>query len=123
MDVGMYVLTATDNPQVFSQIGAGNKKLLLSGFFGVSKVVACLIFVVFLVERIGRRWTLVIGASLMGSFMLIVAVLNKVYPPVENPTTISSPAIATIIMIYMEAATYNMSWGPGRYLLLRSELC
>lgn len=80
----------------------------------MSKVVACLTFVVFLVERIGRRWALVIGAALMGSFMLIVAVLNKVYPPVKNPTSISSPAIATIIMIYMEAATYNMSWGPGK---------
>ncbi|RMJ23693.1 Sugar and other transporter [Aspergillus sp. HF37] len=104
------------NPQVFAQIGAKEKNMLLSGFFGVAKVVACLIFVVFLVERIGRRWALVIGAAGMGSFMLIVAVLNKVYPPVESPGSISSPAIATIIMIYMEAATYNMSWGPVSWL-------
>lgn len=106
---------------MFAQIGAQEKNMLLSGFFGVAKVVACLIFVVFLVERIGRRWALVIGAALMGSFMLIVAVLNKVYPPVENQGSISSPAIATIIMIYMEAATYNMSWGPGERLFARCK--
>ena len=98
---------------MFSQIGAGNKKLLLSGFFGVSKVLACATFVIFLVERVGRRYTLVIGAALMGSLMLIVAVLNKTYPPTPEAPSISSPAIATIIMIYFEAATYNMSWGPG----------
>ena len=112
-----------DNPQVFAQIGAGSKNLLLSGFFGVAKVVACLTFVVFLVERIGRRWALVIGAALMGSFMLIIAVLNKVYPPVTNQTNISSPEIAAIIMIYMEAATYNMSWGPGKHGFARTRRC
>lgn len=108
---------------MFAEIGAEHKSLLLSGFFGVAKVVACLTFILFLVERIGRRWALVIGAALMGSLMLIIAVLNKVFPPTANPTSISSPAIAAIIMIYLEAATYNMSWGPGKHGFAQRELC
>src|SRR5882757_7649157 len=63
-------------PQVFQTVGAGNSKLLVSGFFGVIKVVSCLTFLVFLVERIGRKGALLGGAFSMGSLMLIVAILT-----------------------------------------------
>ncbi|KAL5357107.1 general substrate transporter [Aspergillus floccosus] len=105
-------------PQIFKAVGAGNDSLLISGFFGVIKVVACFIFVVFLVERIGRKWSLICGAFMMGSLMLIVAILSKVFPPDPNATSISSPAIASIAMVYLEAGMYNMSWGPVPWLYM-----
>jgi len=67
--------------------------MLLSGFFGVCKVVSCLFFVLFLVERIGRKGSLLVGSFLMGVYMLTVG-------------------IASLTMIYLEAMTYNISWGP-----------
>ncbi|CRK16954.1 hypothetical protein BN1708_011893 [Verticillium longisporum] len=98
-------------PQIFSLVGAGQNKLLLTGFFGVCKVAACLFFLLFLVERIGRRGSLMLGAFLMGTYMLIVAVLTVTFPP--NPDQgLTPPSIASLTMIYLEAMSYNISWGP-----------
>jgi hypothetical protein len=96
---------------------------LITGFFGVVKVVACGFFVLFLVERIGRKWSLIGGAFMMGSLMLIVAILSKTFTPDPNARGISAPTAASIAMIYLEAASYNMSWvctrpfGPNSCLL------
>ncbi|KAM0327018.1 hypothetical protein ACHAQA_006141 [Verticillium albo-atrum] len=98
-------------PQIFSLVGAGQNKLLLTGFFGVVKVIACLFFLLFLVERIGRRGSLMLGAFLMGMYMLIVAILTVTFPP--NPDQgLTPPSIASLTMIYLEAMSYNISWGP-----------
>ncbi|KAL4940192.1 hypothetical protein BDV06DRAFT_197187 [Aspergillus oleicola] len=106
-------------PQIFGAVGTSeNDTLLITGFFGVVKVVACGIFVLFLVERIGRKWSLAIGAFFMGALMLIVAILAKVFTPDPDATGISSPTAASIAMIYLEAATYNMSWGPVPWLYM-----
>jgi hypothetical protein len=104
-------LTVADAPQIFGAVGTSeNDTLLITGFFGVVKVVACGTFVLFLVERIGRKWSLALGAFMMGALMLIVAILAKVFTPDSTATEISSPTAASIAMIYLEAASYNMSW-------------
>ncbi|KAL4995462.1 general substrate transporter [Aspergillus recurvatus] len=106
-------------PQIFGAVGTSeNDTLLITGFFGVVKVVACGIFVLFLVERIGRKWSLALGAFMMGALMLIVAILAKVFTPDPSATGISSPTAASIAMIYLEAASYNMSWGPVPWLYM-----
>ncbi|KAL4819770.1 general substrate transporter [Aspergillus spinulosporus] len=106
-------------PQIFGAVGTSeNDTLLITGFFGVVKVVACGIFVLFLVERIGRKWSLALGAFMMGALMLIVAILAKVFTPDATATEISSPTAASIAMIYLEAASYNMSWGPVPWLYM-----
>lgn len=68
-------------------------------------------FLLFLVERIGRRGSLLAGAFLMGAYMLIVAILTVKFPP--DPDAGLTPAsIASLTMIYLEAMSYNISWGP-----------
>lgn len=97
-------------PQVFKLVGAGQSSLLITGFFGLVKVIACFFFLLVLVERIGRRGALLLGATLMGIYMLIVAILTAKNPP--NPDAgLTPPAIASITMIYLEAMAYNISWG------------
>ncbi|KAK2930943.1 Sugar/inositol transporter [Fusarium oxysporum f. sp. vasinfectum] len=84
-------------PQIFGLVGAGQDKLLLTGFFGLVKVVACLFL-----PAIPR---------LMGIYMLIVAILTVKFPP--NPDAgLTPPSIASLTMIYLEAMSYNISWGP-----------
>lgn len=68
-------------PQVFQLVGAGESSILITGFFGLVKVVACFFFLLVLVERIGRRSALLLGATLMGIYMLIVAILTAKNPP------------------------------------------
>jgi len=91
-------------PQVFQTVGAGNSKLLISGFFGIAKVIGCLIFVIFLVERIGRKGALLSGAGAMGTLMLIVAVLTATHPPAPDATSVSPAGAASITMIFLEAS-------------------
>ncbi|KAF7559270.1 hypothetical protein G7046_g4875 [Stylonectria norvegica] len=104
-------------PQIFTAVGAGDNALLFSGFFGVVKVISCLFFLLFLVERVGRKGSLMAGSFLMGVYMLIVAVLTATHPP--NPKAgLSSYSIASLTMIYLEAMTYNISWGPVPWLYM-----
>ncbi|KAI1078940.1 putative MFS sugar transporter [Whalleya microplaca] len=102
-------------PQIFKAVGAGDQSLLISGFFGVVKVVSCLFFLLFLVERIGRRGSLLAGAFLMGVYMLIIACLTATHPPVSGQP-LSSTGAVSVAMVYLEAMTYNMSWGPVSWL-------
>ncbi|KAI1097239.1 putative MFS sugar transporter [Jackrogersella minutella] len=104
-------------PQVFKAVGAGDQALLISGFFGVVKVVSCLFFLLFLVERIGRRGSLIGGAFLMGAYMLIIACLTATHPPVAGQSLTSTGA-AAIAMVYLEAMSYNISWGPVPWLYM-----
>ena len=80
-------------------------------FMPVSGVVT---YIIFLVDRFGRRKPLMGGALLMGILMLIVAIIIVTNPP--NPKAgISSAGAAGIAMIYLEAFTFNFSWGPGKF--------
>ncbi|KAI1465335.1 putative MFS sugar transporter [Daldinia caldariorum] len=104
-------------PQIFKAVGAGDQSLLISGFFGVVKVVSCLFFLLFLVERIGRRGSLLGGAFLMGAYMLIIACLTATHPPVAGQSLTSTGA-AAVAMVYLEAMSYNISWGPVPWLYM-----
>ncbi|KAI1383965.1 putative MFS sugar transporter [Hypoxylon trugodes] len=104
-------------PQIFKAVGAGDQSLLISGFFGVVKVVSCLFFLLFLVERIGRRGSLFGGAFLMGAYMLIIACLTATHPPVAGQSLTSTGA-AAVAMVYLEAMSYNISWGPVPWLYM-----
>lgn len=98
-------------PQFFSLlVGPGDKNLLLTGIFGAIKVVACLIFVLFMSDRFGRRPVLAMGASFMAVCMLATAGVVKNYPPQDG--VISSAGIATLALIYLDIIAYNFSWGP-----------
>ncbi|KAJ4358375.1 uncharacterized protein N0V89_002957 [Didymosphaeria variabile] len=104
-------------PQFFAAVGAGNNAVFMSGFFGLCKVVACFFFLLFLVERIGRRWALLNGAFLMAILMLIVAIITATEPP-TGKAGLTRSASAAIGMIYIEAMVYNISWGPVPWLYM-----
>lgn len=50
--------------------------------------------------------------TLQGSFMLIIAIIVLKFPPKKGVTSISAPGAAGIAMVYLEAISFNMSWGP-----------
>ncbi|CCF32102.1 hypothetical protein CH063_04551 [Colletotrichum higginsianum] len=105
-------------PQVFAAVGAGQNNLLITGFFGLVKVISCLFYLLFLVERIGRRGSLLGGAFLMGTYMLIIACLTATHPPKSIDQGLTSTAIASMTMIYLEAMSYNISWGPAPWVYM-----
>ncbi|TQN65018.1 Quinate permease, partial [Colletotrichum shisoi] len=72
----------------------------------------------FLVERIGRRGSLLGGAFLMGTYMLIIACLTATHPPKSIDQGLTSTATASMTMIYLEAMSYNISWGPAPWVYM-----
>ncbi|EAW11312.1 putative MFS sugar transporter [Aspergillus clavatus NRRL 1] len=105
--------------QIFAAVGAGSSATLVTGFFGVVKVLGVTVFQLFVMDRIGRRVPFMVGAGAMGSFMLIIACVLATHPTPSTMTTTTgtTPAgIAMIIMTYAEAFSFNMSWGPLPWL-------
>ncbi|KAL4817458.1 general substrate transporter [Aspergillus spinulosporus] len=104
--------------QIFSAVGAGSSAKLVTGFFGVVKVVGVSIFQLFIIDRIGRRVPFMAGAFAMGSFMLIIACVLATHPTSsDGADSGATPAgIAMIIMVYAEAFSFNMSWGALPWL-------
>ncbi|KAI0906032.1 putative MFS quinate transporter [Ustulina deusta] len=101
-------------PQYFKLIvGSGDRSLLVTAIFGAVKVVACGTFVLFFAERLSRRQVLIGGAVFMSACQITTAAVVKSFPaPAEQQATVSSPAIATIALIYLFVIAYNFSWGP-----------
>lgn len=104
--------------QIFATVGAGDSSKLVTGFFGVVKVVGVFIFQLFVLDRIGRRTPFMVGAFAMGSFMLIMSLITATHPPSTQQHGASRAGIAAIIMVYAEAFSFNMSWGPLPWLYL-----
>lgn len=91
------------SPQIFQAVGAGEKAFLFSGFFGLVKVISCGFFLLFLVERIGRKGALIFGAFMMSVYMAVVAAITATNPPVPGGG-LSSASVASLTMIYLEAS-------------------
>lgn len=104
--------------QIFATVGAGDSSKLVTGFFGVIKVIGVLTFQLFVLDRIGRRTPFMVGAFFMGSFMLIISLITATHPPSAQQHGTSRAGIAAIIMVYAEAFSFNMSWGPLPWLYL-----
>ncbi|PYH43801.1 sugar porter family MFS transporter [Aspergillus saccharolyticus JOP 1030-1] len=112
-------------PQFFSLLVGGSSDasttsestarltLLLTGIFGFLKVVSCLVFVIFVADRFGRRPLLVAGALAMSVCMLATAaVLRGTASPDAEAGSLSPAAVFTVALIYLSIVAYNLSWGP-----------
>lgn len=105
-------------PQFFTiLLGHGQQALTITAFFGVIKIVACGAFVIFLSERLGRRQVFILGGLSMAVCMILTGVLLKTFPPSAEGGA-SSASIATVVLIFINIAFYNCSWGPFAYLYI-----
>lgn len=81
-------LTGTDSinyfaPQIFSMIGVakGSSSLLTTGVYGVVKLAATIIYVIVIVDRVGRRLPLMIGATIQATSMLYIGLYLRFVNP------------------------------------------
>lgn len=101
-------------PTIFESIGYNktSTSLLASGVYGIVKLVATTLFVLFMVDRFGRKWTLFTSSFGMGVLFYIIGALLKTYPPnpkAANPAP-ASKAMAGLLYIYV--CFYSCGWGP-----------
>ncbi|KAL1964862.1 hypothetical protein VTN77DRAFT_6364 [Rasamsonia byssochlamydoides] len=100
-------------PQFFEEVGvksSSTTSLFATGVYGIVKTVFSMIFLLWFMDRIGRRPSLIVGAGVMGAVMLINACLLATHPPQPDSDTVSSYSIAMIVMIYFYCIGYSWSW-------------
>lgn len=96
-------LTGTDSlnyfaPEIFASIGVpeGSSSLLTTGVYGIVKLVTTILYVSFIVDRVGRRMPLLIGATIQATAMLYIALFQRFAKPEPGEGT-SAGGIVGII--------------------------
>ncbi|KAJ7693890.1 MFS quinate transporter QutD [Mycena rosella] len=111
------------SPTVFKSIGITGTStgLFTTGIFGIVKNVATLIWLLFLIDRFGRRRLLLIGAVVAGLCMLYVGGYIAIGKPAQHVGNITSGGISAVAFIYIWTAAYGPSWN-GTPWVIASEV-
>ncbi|KAJ5337794.1 hypothetical protein N7452_004522 [Penicillium brevicompactum] len=110
------------SPTIFKSIGVDSETTnLMTGIFGVIKAVMTFVWLLFLVDQIGRR-NLLLGGAVTGSIcMWIIGAYICVVKPEENPSTsLNGGGIAAIFFFYLWTAVYTPTWN-GTPWVINSE--
>ncbi|KAF3017733.1 hypothetical protein E8E14_004756 [Neopestalotiopsis sp. 37M] len=112
------------SPTVFKSIGitGTNTSFLTTGIFGVVKTVVTFVWLLYLIDHLGRRRLLMIG-SVGGSLcMWFIGAYIKIANVSGSPTgQLDSGGIAAIFFFYLWTAFYTPSWN-GTPWVLNSEM-
>lgn len=115
------------SPTVFHSIGiAGtNTTFLTTGIFGVVKTCLTLIWLFFLIDRLGRRKLLMIGAAGGSVCMWIIGGYISTIKIASSKDTVTQPlssgGVAAVFFFYLWTAFYTPSWN-GTPWVLNSEI-
>ncbi|KAH8880522.1 quinate permease [Thozetella sp. PMI_491] len=115
--------TGTDSlnyfaPEIFQMIGvsAGSTSLLTTGVYGLVKLAATVIYVTLIVDRVGRRRPLLVGAFLQATAMLYIALYVRFGDPSPTHGT-EAGGIVGIIWIYIYAFGWSFGWSVAPYVV------
>ncbi|KAF8544757.1 general substrate transporter [Trichophaea hybrida] len=100
-------------PQIFANLGiAGTKTgLFATGVYGIVKMVACAIFLVFVADSLGRRKSLLWTSIAQGLAMYYIGFYGRFDQPVKGAAVPPAGYVA-IIMIFLFASFFQFGWGP-----------
>jgi len=110
------MLTHTDAPVIFMSAGftSVSSSLLLTGIFGLVKLISAISFMFVFVRIRGNRFWLQIGASTCGIGMLVLAFCVRAMPSSYYTSNASSPILGavSVAMVYLFAFAFGLSLGP-----------
>ncbi|KAJ5087801.1 hypothetical protein N7456_011417 [Penicillium angulare] len=112
------------SPTIFKAIGFSGTsiQLLATGVYGLVKMGATFVFVIVIVDRIGRRPALLVGSVGAGFAMFYLAIYCKVSNSLNETPPRDSGANAAIAMIYIYAVFYGFSWNGIPWLFTAETL-
>ncbi|KAF2771184.1 general substrate transporter [Teratosphaeria nubilosa] len=112
------------SPTFFRSIGVSgtNASFLTTGIYGVVKTCLTLVWLFILIDNLGRRKLLMIGAAGGSVCMWIIGIYINVTDPNNNERTSLGPGgIAAIFFFYLWTAFYTPTWN-GTPWVLNSEI-
>jgi sugar porter (SP) family MFS transporter len=100
-------------PQIFTNLGiTGNSnKLFATGIYGVVKMVACAVFLVFAADSLGRRRSLLWTSIAQGTAMMYIGLYVRIKPPLPGDPLPGAGYVA-LICIFLFAGFFQWGWGP-----------
>ncbi|KIK53974.1 hypothetical protein GYMLUDRAFT_921079 [Collybiopsis luxurians FD-317 M1] len=107
-------------PQMWRSLGIeGERTLLMQGIYGAVGPIANLFFIIFILDRVGRRKPLLFGAlSFVCTFSIVAAILAT--NPVDTGVVkAANPAAqrAGVAMIFLTSVNFSLSFGPVSWVL------
>ncbi|KAL8294708.1 hypothetical protein RB600_000584 [Gaeumannomyces tritici] len=106
--------------QIFPLLGvsSGSMSLMTTGIYGVVKFFASLLYVSFLIDCVGHRVPLMVGATLQATAMLYIGLYVR-FGPKEAPAGGGVPAggIVGVIWIYVYAFGWSFGHSVAPYVL------
>jgi sugar porter (SP) family MFS transporter len=111
------------SPTVFKSLGV-TEGFLTTGIFGVVKCVLTFVWLIWLIDRLGRTKLLMFGALGGSLCMWYIAAYIKIADPANNPNpsgNLSSGGISAVFFFYLWTAFYTPSWN-GTPWVINSEM-
>lgn len=87
----------------------GKRKLLVAGIYNCVGPLANLFFIVFLIDRVGRRKPLIWGTVAIAIALVCEAVVNSQINP-DAPS--QGLSIAGVFFLFCVTVIFSLSWGP-----------
>lgn len=111
------------SPKIFNSIGiTGSMNQLLTGIFGVVKTVLTFVWLLVLIDHLGRRKLLIVGAIAGSVCLWVIGAYIKIVDPEHNPKShLDSPGIMAVVFFYLYTASYTPSWN-GTVWIMNSEM-
>ncbi|CDS00034.1 probable quinate permease [Sporisorium scitamineum] len=103
------------SPTVFKSLGITGTStgLLTTGIFGIIKTIGSFVFILFLVETVGRRRLLIISSS-GGAFAMyyIAAYIAIAKPAQHKKSSLDGPGTSALVFFYIWTCFYSFGWNP-----------
>ncbi|KAG6917522.1 hypothetical protein DXG01_002269 [Tephrocybe rancida] len=104
-------------PTMYASLGVtGSKGLLVQGIYGAVGPIANIIFIIFLLDRVGRKKPLMFGATCFVATFSILAAIVATNPP-DAPSPNITAQRAGIAMIFLTSVCFSLSFGPVSWVL------
>lgn len=90
----------------------------MTGIFGVVKAIMTFVWLLFLVDQLGRRKLLLIGGVTGSICMWVIGAYVYVVEPTKNPQDhLSGSGIAAIVFFYLWTAVYTPTWNGTPWVI------
>ncbi|TRM65012.1 general substrate transporter [Schizophyllum amplum] len=111
-------------PQMYRSLGiVGSQELLVQGIYGAVGPITNLFFILFILDRVGRKKPLMFGSFANICTFSILAAIVATNPPVPDGVDAASWPVnqtaqrAGIAMIFLTSVCFSLSFGPVSWVL------
>ncbi|GAB1316192.1 Ascus development protein 3 [Madurella fahalii] len=99
-------------PALFRALGFSHRVSLLAGGIESTLKTGCTVLEMLIIDRVGRRLTLVVGAAVMAVALMINGALPLVYPNNVN----RAADYVCVVFVFIYSLGYSMGFGPAAWV-------